>query len=1656
MDEKRRQGRERIELSDRLIRTQKGNVFFALFGAVAVVGVLGAAIMATMRGPLSTMVEVKNRTQAETEMSIAAKLALLEATQDPFDGDCDGDGFIEPLPYNDTAPQPTGGGQIPAQIGSNKEDPWGTPYGYCVWDAGTVTVSDNIADCGGNTAKRLAGESDGSSNYTVIAIVSAGPDKIFQTTCSTGAGASTAEVTKAAGSDDLINSFDYGEATAASGGLWTLKTGDPTVAEIGKDLEVAGGAKFTDALDLTTSATAQLKLGAASMLLPDQTVLNDASCGPANNLLLRINTSGASPALEVCNGDGVTDTWISVAGASGPWVVDAADQIHYGTTLDAYQVGINNENPDDALDVTGNIGLTGDIEISDTKGLAWGAAYVRADGNGITLNSTAGSDELTINKFGALINGRLDVEGRTSDNTNYALNVKNSSAQSIIYARNDKQVGINNAAPNDEMDVTGTIDSSGGYKIDDNLVFNIPDGIESSLLIGKGAGLNVAAADNIIIGTDVGGAITTGAGNIMIGSKADTPDPTLDGYLSIGNIIHGTMTPTKRIGIGFADNYDATGFNDTLEVNGSIDAVTTIHATTNMTAGGNITATGDVSGDAVNASSAVNVDGDRLGPPAQCTNSEKLKWVNTAGWSCITDLQGGGGGGAPDLADVLGQDNDAGGLDADNFDQIGANQFCNATLTSCFDPSAASNYNAGMFEKNGTVVRSNSSAVDYTTYDFVFGSTQLADTGNAAHDSRFWFDKSKGAFRAGSVLGTEWNDANVGNFSVAFGTANKSSGATSMSWGSANFATGQSSTAWGEGTYAINQASTAFGINVAANGLASVAVGLYDVIVNTPQVSGDYSFGIFMGSQDSADLQATRTLGLYGGKMLIDPADDSAIVGTSVGGDQDLALDVEGPIGATAYCDNDGNNCFVSTDVTGGGGGGGSLPSLFEKNGTVVRSNSAQVNYTTDDFVFGSTQLADTGTAGHDSRFWFDKSKGAFRAGEVNGTEWDDANVGNYSAAFGFLTKASGQYGFATGFASTASGVSTSVIGSASTASGANSGAFGNNLTASGANSFALGYSAVAGNGTAASGFGNYSFAFGLGLPSGTYPRVTGTSSYGIFLGDQKNADLSSSNVLGLLGGRMVIDPTVPSTTTGVSTGSQQLELDVEGDIGGVNYCDNSGNNCFTPGMIASKSAGMFERFGTLVRPNSTVVVSTTDDFVFGSTQLADTGNANDDSRMYFDKSKGAFRAGTVASSQWNDTTANVGTSSAAFGNDTTASGGYSAAFGNGSTASGPSSVAFGNANTASGWYSVASGSGSTASGTLSVALGNTNVASGANSIALNSNTQASGASASTFGTYTQAAGPNATAFGYATYASGDYSIAAGRYVLAGNGTGGSGFGNFSVAFGLGQSAGTIASYPRVTGTSSFGVFMGNQQNVNLSGSNIFAIYGGKMLIDPSTGSAVTTARASLDLGYATDALIVPNGTSGQIPAGIDGMIRFNTSNGSFEVYEGAWIDMAAAVSDRRLKRDIHELNGDDILSRLDKVKTYSFVMKSDQSARKQYGVIAQQLEEIFPEMVGTSPGSDQIKSVHYMDMIGPLIEAAKALKAQNESLKSEIADMRKDQAGLQNAVADLQDQVDLLSRAAGDKAGRASSETWLLPGMLVLLLLSGAGFAAAGRRRKS
>ncbi len=151
---------------------ESGNIFFALFGAVALIGVIGAATTTMLRGPLSTTVLVNNRTKADSQILMAAQL-ISKASAESLGADCDADGILEPIQPAPFASGPAGAGGIPSGLGLSTVDPWGTAYAYCAYDHGT---RDAVL-CPG----RLAG--DATTEGVQIGIISAGPNKQFETTC---------------------------------------------------------------------------------------------------------------------------------------------------------------------------------------------------------------------------------------------------------------------------------------------------------------------------------------------------------------------------------------------------------------------------------------------------------------------------------------------------------------------------------------------------------------------------------------------------------------------------------------------------------------------------------------------------------------------------------------------------------------------------------------------------------------------------------------------------------------------------------------------------------------------------------------------------------------------------------------------------------------------------------------------------------------------------------------------------------------------------------------------------------------------------------------------------------------------------------------------------------------------------------------------------------------------------------------------------------------------------------------------------------------------------------------------------------------------------------------------------------------------------------
>ena len=88
------------------------------------------------------------------------------------------------------------------------------------------------------------------------------------------------------------------------------------------------------------------------------------------------------------------------------------------------------------------------------------------------------------------------------------------------------------------------------------------------------------------------------------------------------------------------------------------------------------------------------------------------------------------------------------------------------------------------------------------------------------------------------------------------------------------------------------------------------------------------------------------------------------------------------------------------------------------------------------------------------------------------------------------------------------------------------------------------------------------------------------------------------------------------------------------------------------------------------------------------------------------------------------------------------------------------------------------------------------------------------------------------------------------------------------------------------------------------------------------------------------------------------------------------------SLSDSGYKTDISKINNSiDILKQIDGV---SFKWKD--TGYKSYGVIAQEVEKILPEIVDIN---NNVKSVNYQALIGFLIEAVKDLSEKVEKLEN-------------------------------------------------------------------
>ena len=99
--------------------------------------------------------------------------------------------------------------------------------------------------------------------------------------------------------------------------------------------------------------------------------------------------------------------------------------------------------------------------------------------------------------------------------------------------------------------------------------------------------------------------------------------------------------------------------------------------------------------------------------------------------------------------------------------------------------------------------------------------------------------------------------------------------------------------------------------------------------------------------------------------------------------------------------------------------------------------------------------------------------------------------------------------------------------------------------------------------------------------------------------------------------------------------------------------------------------------------------------------------------------------------------------------------------------------------------------------------------------------------------------------------------------------------------------------------------------------------------------------------------------------------------------------------SDRTIKQDIETLSN--CLDKINQLSAYTYrwndlASKQNEGDEKQIGVMAQEVELVFPELVGQS--DDGYKYVRYNHLVAPLIEAVKELTEQGKDKDQKIEEL--------------------------------------------------------------
>jgi len=171
--------------------------------------------------------------------------------------------------------------------------------------------------------------------------------------------------------------------------------------------------------------------------------------------------------------------------------------------------------------------------------------------------------------------------------------------------------------------------------------------------------------------------------------------------------------------------------------------------------------------------------------------------------------------------------------------------------------------------------------------------------------------------------------------------------------------------------------------------------------------------------------------------------------------------------------------------------------------------------------------------------------------------------------------------------------------------------------------------------------------------------------------------------------------------------------------------------------------------------------------------------------------------------------------------------------------------------------------------------------------------------------------------------------------------------------------------------------------------------FGYHSLVSNTTGTA-NTAFGIVSLQYnTTGSNNTAIGYDAQVPSGTsNNQVRIGNTSVTYAGVQVAW----TVTSDRKLKENI--LPSPLGLSFISKLNPVSYTRKNDESQKTEYGLIAQEVEEVLKEEGAVNTGMITVTDngdyeLRYNDLLAPMIKAIQELKEENDKLKKDVEFLR-------------------------------------------------------------